>query len=156
MFEMLENCQVCPHKCKINRLSGEIGRCKSKDTVKVAMASVHDYEEPCISGVNGSGTVFFSNCNLDCVFCQNYEISSLGLGKEITIERLAEFFLMQQERNVNNINLVSPTSYAYQIKEALIIAKNRGLNIPVIYNTNSYENIETIKMLDRIYRRIFT
>jgi putative pyruvate formate lyase activating enzyme len=120
------------------------------------MASIHDYEEPCISGDHGSGTVFFSNCNLDCVFCQNYEISGLGFGKEITIERLAEIFLEQQEKNVNNINLVSPTSYAVQIKEALYIAKGKGLNIPVIYNTNGYENIETIKMLKRLYRCILT
>lgn len=147
-MEELLKCEVCPHKCKVNRLKGNIGRCKSKDTVKVAMASVHDFEEPCISNGQGSGTVFFSNCNLDCVFCQNYEISSLGYGKEITIQELAEVFLKQQEKNVNNINLVSPTSYAVQIKKALIIAKSKGLKIPIIYNTNGYENIETIKMLD--------
>lgn len=148
MLEELKKCEVCPHKCRVNRIENEVGRCKSKDTVKVALASIHEFEEPCISGKKGSGTVFFSNCNLQCVFCQNYEISSLGVGKEITIERLAEIFIEQQEKNVNNINLVSPTSYAIQIIEAIKIAKKKGLNIPIIYNTNGYENIETLKMLD--------
>ena len=147
-LDLLKKCEICPHKCKINRTQNKIGRCKSKDTVKVAIASTHNYEEPCISGKNGSGTVFFSNCNLSCDFCQNYEISQEGLGKEISIERLAEIFLEQQSKGVNNINLVSPTSYAIQIIEAIKIAKNKGLTIPIIYNTNGYENIETIKMLD--------
>ena len=147
MIELLKKCEICPHKCKINRTKNQIGRCKAKDTVKVAMASIHDFEEPCISGKNGSGTVFFSNCNLSCDFCQNYEISQEGLGKEISIERLAEIFLEQQSKGVNNINLVTPTMYAYQIIEALKIAKANGLHIPVIYNTNGYENVETIKML---------
>ena len=120
----------------------------SKDTVKVALASIHNFEEPCISGRNGSGTVFFSNCNLSCEFCQNYEISQQGLGKEISIERLAEIFIEQQSRGADNINLVSPTSYAVQIIEAIKIAKNNGLKIPIIYNTNGYENIETLKLLE--------
>ena len=98
MLEELKKCEVCPHKCRVNRIENEVGRCKSKDTVKVALASIHEFEEPCISGKKGSGTVFFSNCNLQCVFCQNYEISSLGVGKEITIERLAEIFIEQQEK----------------------------------------------------------
>ena len=144
----LERCEICPHKCKINRNKGEIGRCKSRDTVKVALVSTHNYEEPCISGENGSGTVFFSNCNLNCVFCQNYQISQEGFGKEISIENLAEIFLKQQERNVENINLVTPTSYAIQIIEAVKIARKKGLNIPIVYNTNGYENVETIKKLE--------
>lgn len=144
----LERCEICPHKCKINRNKGEIGRCKSKDTIKVALVSTHNYEEPCISGENGSGTVFFSNCNLNCVFCQNYQISQEGFGKEISIENLAEIFLKQQERNVENINLVTPTSYAIQIIEAIKIARKKGLNIPIVYNTNGYESVETIKKLE--------
>ena len=148
MLELLKKCEMCPHKCKIDRTQNQIGRCKSKDTVKVAIASIHNYEEPCISGKNGSGTVFFSNCNLSCKFCQNYEISQQGLGKEITIERLSEIFLEQQSKGAHNINLVSPTSYAYQIIEAIKIAKKNGLKIPIIYNTNGYENIETIKLLN--------
>ncbi len=124
------------------------GLCGCDDKIKIALASIHYYEEPCISGRNGSGTVFFSNCNLKCIYCQNYEISSLGKGKEITIEHLAEIFLNQQQKQVNNINLVTPTMYAKQILEALKIAKAKGLNIPVIYNTNGYENVETLKELE--------
>ena len=144
----LEKCEICPHRCKVNRMKNQIGRCKSKDTVKVALVSTHNFEEPCISGDNGSGTVFFSNCNLNCVFCQNYEISQEGLGKEITVEELAEIFIEQQERNVENINLVTPTSYVPQIIEAIKIARKEGLKIPIVYNTNGYENVETIKMLE--------
>ena len=148
MIELLKQCEICPHKCKIDRTNNQVGRCKSKDTVKVALASIHKFEEPCISGENGSGTVFFSNCNLSCEFCQNYEISQQGLGEEISIERLAEIFIEQQDKGANNINLVSPTSYVVQIIEAIKIAKNNGLKIPIIYNTNGYENVETIKLLD--------
>ena len=148
MIELLQKCEICPHKCKIDRTKNQVGICKSKDNVKLALASIHNFEEPCISGRNGSGTVFFSNCNLSCEFCQNYEISQQGLGKEISIERLAEIFIEQQLRGADNINLVSPTSYAVQIIEAIKIAKNNGLKIPIIYNTNGYENIETLKLLE--------
>lgn len=145
---MLENCTICPHNCGVNRLKGNKGRCKCDDTLKIALASLHMFEEPCISGTNGSGTVFFSNCNLNCIYCQNYEISNLGKGKSITVEHLAEIFLKQQEKKAHNINLVTPTMYVYQIIEAIKIAKSRGLNIPIIYNSNGYENIETIKLLN--------
>lgn len=145
---MLEQCKLCPHNCKVNRLNGEIGRCKCTDKIKVALVSLHKFEEPCISGENGSGTVFFSNCNLNCIFCQNYEISHLGKGKEISVQELADIFLSQQEKGAHNINLVTPTMYVIQIIEAIKIAKEKGLNIPIIYNTNSYENIETIQMLN--------
>ena len=148
MLKELEQCTICPHKCKINRNENQIGRCKAKDTVKIALYSTHDFEQPCISGEKGSGTVFFSNCNLNCVYCQNYEISQLGKGKEITIEELADIFLKQQEKDVENINLVTPTSYVPQIIEAIKIARERGLKLPIVYNTNSYENIETLKMLE--------
>ena len=148
MIEELKSCNLCPHNCKVDRNAGKIGRCKSKDSVKIALYSVHDFEEPCISGKKGSGTVFFSNCNLNCVFCQNHEISQEGKGKEITIEELSNIFLKQQEKKVENINLVTPTSYVPQIIETIKLAKEKGLNIPIIYNTNSYENIETIKMLN--------
>ena len=146
--KMLENCNLCPHHCGINRKNGQVGRCKASDKVKIALYSTHDFEEPCISGEHGSGTVFFSNCNLNCKYCQNYEISQLGKGKEITIEMLAEIFLIQQEKQVENINLVTPTSYVPQVIDAIKIAKENGLKIPIVYNTNSYENVETIKMLD--------
>lgn len=144
----LEKCEICPHRCGVNRLAGQVGRCKCDDKIKIALASIHNYEEPCISGTNGSGTVFFTNCNLNCIYCQNYEISQLGKGRVITIEELAYTFLKLQEKNVNNINLVTPTMYVYQIIEAIKIAKENGLKIPIIYNTNSYENVETIKALD--------
>lgn len=148
MFEELIECKVCPHNCKVNRTNNEIGRCRASDKVKIALASLHYYEEPCISGAKGSGAVFFSNCNMNCKFCQNHEISVEGKGKEITIEELADTFLDLQQKEANNINLVTPTIYAYQIIEAIKIAKNKGLKIPIIYNSNGYENIDTLKKLE--------
>lgn len=147
MIEKLVSCTLCPHNCKVNRLNGNIGRCRCDDKLKVALASLHYFEEPCISGGNGSGTVFFTNCNLQCKYCQNYEISQQGKGKEISVKELADIFLKQQENGANNINLVTPTSYVYQIIEALDIAKEKGLKLPIIYNTNGYENIKTINLL---------
>ena len=144
----LVKCEICPHKCGIDRTKKEIGRCKSTDKIKIALYSVHHFEEPCISGENGSGTVFFSNCNLNCIYCQNYEISQEGKGKEISIEELADIFIEQQNKNVENINLVTPTSYTLQIIEAIKIAKKKGLTIPIIYNTNGYERVETLKLLE--------
>ena len=144
----LNSCTICPHNCKINRNNGQIGRCRSGDKVKIALASVHNYEEPCISGKNGSGTIFFSNCNLSCIYCQNYKISQLGKGYELSVEELANIMLKQQEKGVNNINLVTPTMYVYQIIEAIKIARKRGLKIPIIYNTNGYENVKTIQDLN--------
>lgn len=146
-MQELEKCNICPHNCEINRLNGEVGRCKATDKVKVALASIHNFEEPCISGEKGSGTVFFSNCNLRCIFCQNYKISQLGLGEEISIEELADIFIDEQNKNVENINLVTPTMYVYQIIEAIKIARSKGLYIPIVYNSNGYENVESIKKL---------
>lgn len=147
-MQELEKCKICPHNCGVNRLNENIGRCKSNGNIKLAMASIHNFEEPCISGENGSGTVFFSNCNMNCVFCQNYKISQQGLGREISIEELAEIFIDEQNKNAENINLVTPTMYVYHIIEAIKIAKNKGLKIPIVYNSNGYENVETIKKLD--------
>ena len=146
-IEGLEKCMVCPHECKINRYVNK-GRCKANHNVKVALVSVHHFEEPPISGVNGSGTIFFSGCNLNCVYCQNHEISQKDFGKEISVERLAEIMLEQQERGVCNINLVTPTAYALQIKEAIKIAKSKGLTIPIVYNTSGYDKVETLKELE--------
>lgn len=123
----LEKCEICPHRCKVNRENGQIGRCKCNDKIKIALASIHEFEEPCISGNNGSGTVFFSNCNLNCMYCQNYEISQLGKGRELSIEELSDIFISQQEKGVNNINLVTPTMYAYQIIEAIKIARKKRI-----------------------------
>ena len=144
---MLEKCIICPHKCGINRTQFK-GRCKSDDKIQIALYSIHNFEEPCISGEKGSGTIFFSNCNMNCIYCQNYEISQLGRGKKIEIQELADIMLEQQNRGVENINLVTPTSYVLHIIEAIKIAKNNGLKIPIVYNTNGYENVETLKMLD--------
>jgi len=146
-MQELEKCNICPHKCGVNRLKGNKGRCRANDKIKIALVSLHMFEEPCISGKNGSGTIFFSNCNLNCVFCQNYEISQLGNGKEITIDELAEIFIEQQNNKAENINLVTPTMYIYQIIEAIKIARTKGLHIPIVYNSNGYENVEALKKL---------
>lgn len=147
MFEKLIECNICPNNCKVNRMEGKVGVCKANNNVKIALASLHYFEEPCISGEKGSGTVFFSNCNMKCKFCQNYKISAQSKGKEISIEELAKKFLELQEQGANNINLVTPTIYAYQIIEAIKIAKTNGLKIPIIYNSNGYESLETLKAL---------
>ena len=146
-MDYFNKCTICPHKCGIDR-SNNIGRCKATDKIKIALYSIHNFEEPCISGENGSGTIFFSNCNMNCVYCQNYEISQLGKGKEITIDELANIMIEQQEKGVQNINLVTPTSYSVHIIEAIKIARRNGLNIPIVYNTNGYESVETLKLLD--------
>jgi len=144
---MANECTICPHKCKVDR-SKNIGRCKAGSKIEIGGVSIHKFEEPCISGEKGSGTVFFSKCNLNCVFCQNYEISNLGNGRKIEVEELAEIFIKQQDNNAENINLVSPTIYIDKIIEAIRIAKDRALEIPIIYNTNGYENVETLKKLE--------
>lgn len=144
---LLKNCNLCIRRCNIDRINGEIGFCRATDRVKIARASLHMWEEPPISGDVGSGTVFFSNCNLKCVFCQNHEISQESVGIDITIERLADIFLELQDKNAANINLVTPTHYVPQIIEAIDIARTKGLSIPILYNTNSYDSVETIKLL---------
>ena len=145
-MDLISKCEICPRKCKVNRYEKK-GYCRCDDKVKIALVSKHYFEEPCISGRNGSGTIFFSNCNLNCIFCQNHDISQGGKGIDVTIERLAEIMLEQQERGANNINLVTPTMYLEQIIKAIDIAKDGGLNIPIVYNTNGYEEVETIKKL---------
>lgn len=144
----LEECKLCPFECKINRENGELGRCKAGAKIKLGLVTKHYGEEPCISGENGSGTVFFSNCNLKCKFCQNYKISSEGKGEEISVEKLAECFLKHQEDGANNINLVTPTPYVIQIIKAIKIAKSKGLKIPIVYNTSGYEKVEILKRLE--------
>lgn len=141
-------CTLCPRNCAVDRKNGGRGVCGQTETIKVARAALHYWEEPCISGTNGSGTVFFSGCSLHCVFCQNHKIANGTVGKEITIERLSEIFLELQEKKANNINLVTPGHFAPQIVTALESAKKQGLVIPIVYNTSSYEHVDTIKMLD--------
>lgn len=124
------------------------GYCGVKKTLRVARAALHFWEEPCISGEEGSGAVFFTGCNLRCVFCQNFQIARAEQGKEITVERLSEIFLELQEQKANNINLVTATHYVPQVVEALKIAKEKGLHIPVVYNCGGYETVETLKLLE--------
>lgn len=145
-MELLKNCMLCPRKCGINRYE-KIGVCGANNKIKVAYYSLHMWEEPPISGKNGSGTIFFSNCNLKCVYCQNKKISLDGYGKYISMKRLKEIMLELQEKKAHNINLVTPTHYVPQIASVLKKIKNKELNIPVVYNTSSYENIGTLMMM---------
>lgn len=144
----LNECKLCPVGCKINRNEGKIGKCKAGAKVKIARAGLHFFEEPCISGEKGSGTVFFTGCNLNCIYCQNYKVSQEYLGKEIEIEDLAKEFLRLEEEGANNINLVTGFMFVPHIIKALDIAKKEGLNIPVVYNSSGYESIDTLKMLE--------
>ena len=148
MMEQLNECMLCPFRCKANRNEEKTGRCRAGKNISIGLYKLHYDEEPCISGTNGSGTVFFSNCNIKCKFCQNYIISCKGKGEEISINKLADIFLELQNMKANNINLVTGTPYVIHILEALKIAKNKGLKIPVLYNTSGYESIETLKLLE--------
>lgn len=143
----LNICTLCPNNCGTNRLNGELGICKAGLLPKLAKACLHHWEEPCISGESGSGAVFFSHCNLLCVFCQNYKISHEGFGLEISIEQLSNIYLDLQKKGALNINLVSATHYIPQVAKSLLIAKDKGLNIPVIYNSNGYETVEGLRIL---------
>lgn len=138
-------CDLCPRECNVDRVN-QLGFCQCGREIKVARAALHYWEEPCISGTNGSGTVFFSGCTLRCCYCQNYKISSEQFGREINADRLAEIFLELQEKNAHNINLVTPTQYLPGILKALDLAKPK-LHIPVVYNCGGYEKVETIKAL---------
>ena len=141
-------CDLCPRKCLVDRKKGEKGICGQTENLKVARAALHFWEEPCISGDAGSGAVFFSGCPLHCVFCQNENIANGTVGKEISLERLVDIFLELQEKGANNINLVTPGHFVPQIVKALDQAKKEGLTLPVVYNTSSYETVDTIRMLD--------
>ena len=141
-------CDLCPRKCLVDRKKGEKGICGQTENLKVARAALHFWEEPCISGDAGSGAVFFSGCPLHCVFCQNENIANGTVGKEISLERLVDIFLELQEKRANNINLVTPGHFVPQIVKALDQARKEGLTLPVVYNTSSYETVDTIKMLD--------
>ena len=137
------NCDLCPRNCKIDR-NKNFGFCGMTNAIKIAKADVFMWEEPCISGKNGSGAIFFSGCNLKCCFCQNYEISNGGKGKEITVQRLVEIFKELENKDVHNINLVSPSHYVNQIIDALKIYKPK---IPIVWNSNGYEKVKTIKII---------
>lgn len=143
-----ENCTLCPRHCLSKRHSGQKGYCSESDTLFISRAALHMWEEPCISGKEGSGAVFFSGCPLHCVFCQNKDISHGNAGKEITVERLTQIFFELENKGANNINLVTPTHYTPSIVQAIIKAKEQGLHIPFVYNTSGYETVETLSMLE--------
>lgn len=180
---LLSDCTLCPRSCHVNRLAGEKGFCGQDARISAARASLHMWEEPCISGTSGSGTVFFCGCNLKCIFCQNRNIAlgeagsgmtrasgavdcpttathpitaahpttveyPVTVGRTITCGHLAEIFLSLQEKGANNINLVTPSHFVPQICDALVTAKSQGLHIPIVYNTSSYESVDTLKLLD--------
>ena len=145
-MELLKQCMICPRKCGVNRYEKR-GYCGASNKVKVAYFSLHEWEEPIISGTQGSGTIFFSHCNLKCLYCQNKKISIDGYGKEISNKRLKEIMLELQAKGAHNINLVTPTHYAPQIVSVLHKIKGNELKIPVVYNTSSYENVGTIMMM---------
>ncbi len=144
---MENSCSLCPRMCGADR-EQTIGYCGVKNTLRVARAALHFWEEPCLSGEEGSGAVFFTGCNLRCVYCQNYQIARAEQGKEITVQRLSEIFLELQAQHANNINLVTPTHYVPQIVQALVRAKEQGLQLPVVYNCGGYESVETLRLLE--------
>lgn len=146
--KLLSDCRLCPRECGVNRLAGQRGRCGQTAELTAARAALHFWEEPCISGEEGSGAVFFSGCPVGCVYCQNQPIARGRAGKGLTVPRLAEIFLELQEKGANNINLVTPTHFVPQITEALDLARPMGLRLPVVYNTSGYEKEETIRLLE--------
>jgi putative pyruvate formate lyase activating enzyme len=146
----LEHCDICPRRCGVNRADGELGFCRTGRLAKVSSAGPHYGEEPPLVGYHGSGTIFFAGCNLACVFCQNYEISQLDMGVEVTAERLAGIMMHLQLTGCHNVNLVTPTHVVPQILEALVIACEMGLSIPLVYNSGGYDSVETLRLLDGI------
>jgi putative pyruvate formate lyase activating enzyme len=150
LYRLLSPCRICPRKCGVDRLAGEIGNCRAGIDVKVSSYHQHYGEEPPLVGKHGSGTIFFAHCNLHCVYCQNWEISQLGMGKETSLDELASMMLRLQELGCHNVNFVTPTPWIPQIIKALSIAQNRGLKVPVVYNCGGYESPEVLRLLEGI------
>lgn len=151
LLQLLSECRICPNECSVNRTEGEEGiYCHSTNEIKISSYAPHFGEEPPLVGFSGSGTIFFTNCNLSCVFCQNYDISQFGHGSTVSIEQLSEFMITLQNRGCHNINLVTPTHFVPQIISALAIAVEKGLEIPIVYNCGGYESVETLKLLEDI------
>ena len=148
LYQLMEKCSLCPRNCGINRLKGKIGACRTGKDFKVASINLHFGEEPPISGEKGSGTIFFTNCNLNCVFCQNYPISQLGNGNSITTQELADKMIDLQNKGANNINLVTPTHVYPMVAETIFIAKEKGLKIPVLSNCGGYESKEVLELME--------
>jgi putative pyruvate formate lyase activating enzyme len=147
----LSHCTLCPHECGVDRIRGERGRCKTGVLPAVSSFNAHFGEEAPLSGRNGSGTIFFTNCNLACIYCQNYDISQLGQGQEVSFEELASIMLRLQNRGCHNINLVSPTHVNHAIAGALLIAVARGLRLPLVYNSGGYDAADVLKILEGVY-----
>lgn len=145
---MYQSCTLCPRNCKVDRSADRIGYCGMPETIQVARASLHMWEEPCISGTSGSGTVFFTGCNLKCVYCQNHTIAVGHKGRSVSQTQLSDLFLMLQEKGAHNINLVTPSHYIPGIAKALELSKNQGLTIPIVYNTGGYDSVSSLKLLD--------
>lgn len=141
-------CVLCQRKCGVDRTIGQVGYCGTSDKIKVARSSLHMWEEPCISGSSGSGTIFFSGCSLKCVYCQNKSIALGNKGTELTTQQLSELLLLLQSKGAANINLVTPTHFIPSIAKAIELAKSRGLTLPIVYNTGSYERVEALRRLD--------
>jgi len=150
IFSLIEECKLCPRVCGVNRLKGEKGVCRTGKMAIVSSFGPHFGEESPISGFNGSGTIFFTNCNLKCIFCQNYSISHLGEGEEVTPEELKDMMLSLQRKECHNLNLVSPTHQVPQILEALYLALKEGFSLPIVYNSGGYDSVETLRILDGI------
>jgi putative pyruvate formate lyase activating enzyme len=148
LLELQRECRICPRQCLAKREIGEKGECRSTSEVVISSVGPHFGEEPPLVGTNGSGTLFFTNCNLKCEFCQNYDISQLSSGSSVSIDQLAEAMLKLQKMGCHNINLVTPTHFTPQITEALLLAIEQGLEIPLVYNCGGYESVETLKLLD--------
>ena len=151
LFEILESCEICPRKCHVNRLKEEKGYCQLGYLPKVSAFHPHFGEESCLVGFGGSGTIFLTSCNLSCVYCQNFEISQLRIGEEVSFEKMAEMMIKLQEIGCHNINFVTPTPQVPQILKSLKIAIKKGLKIPLVYNTSSYDSVEVLKILDGIF-----
>jgi putative pyruvate formate lyase activating enzyme len=150
LHQLFEECRICPNECIVKRSEGETGECHSTDEVIISSVMPHYGEEPPLVETHGSGTIFFTNCNLSCEFCQNYDISHLGIGEKVSIEELAGSMLKLQQRGCHNINFVTPTHFTAQIVDALILAIEKGLGLPIVYNCGGYESIATLKLLEDI------
>ena len=144
------SCELCARKCGVDRTNGKIGFCKSTDIPKITRAALHFWEEPIISGTRGSGTIFFSGCSLGCVYCQNSRISRAAVGREISADELVGEMLRLESEGAHNINFVTPTHFAPSIAKSVKIARERGLSVPIVYNTGSYDTVKTIQNLDGI------
>ena len=144
----MNECRLCPRDCMVNRASGEVGYCLAPGSMVIARYSLHMWEEPCLSGSNGSGTIFFSYCNLRCIFCQNYEISTLHRGRIVSVDEFVSIVMELQDKGASNINLVTGVMYVPLIVKGIRKARESGLRIPVVYNSSGYEAVDTIKMLE--------